>query len=40
MALDMTAQLIPMMWSMVALVVVAGASLLVSHHSAGSGLPE
>lgn len=33
MALDMTAQLAPMMWSMMALLVVAGVSLLVSHHS-------
>jgi|JRYF01.1.fsa_nt_gb hypothetical protein len=32
MALDMTAQLIPMMWAMVVLMVVAGVSLLVSHH--------
>ena len=30
MALDMTAQLIPMIWGMVALMVVAGVSLLVS----------
>ena len=31
MTLDMTAQLAPMIWTLVALMVVAGASLLVSH---------
>jgi hypothetical protein len=30
MALDMTAQLIPMIWGMVALMVVSGVSLLAS----------
>ena len=31
MALDMTAQLMPMVWGMVALMVVSGFSLLLSH---------
>ena len=31
MALDMTAQLIPMVWGMVALMVVSSAALLLSH---------
>ena len=31
MALDMTAQLAPMIWAMVALMVVAGVSLMASH---------
>jgi len=31
MTLDMTAQLLPMVWGMVALLVVSGFSVLVSH---------
>jgi hypothetical protein len=31
MTLDMTAQLLPMVWGMVALLVVSGVSVLVSH---------
>jgi hypothetical protein len=31
MALDMTAQFMPMVWGMVALMVVSGFSLLLSH---------
>jgi len=31
MAIDMTAQLAPMLWGMVALVVLASASLLAAH---------
>jgi hypothetical protein len=32
MVLDMTAHLAPMMWGMIALMLVAGASLLASHN--------
>jgi hypothetical protein len=32
MVLDMTAHLAPMMWGMIALMVIAGASLLASHN--------
>ena len=31
MALDMTAQLVPLVWGMVALMVVSGLSVLLSH---------
>jgi hypothetical protein len=31
MALDMTAQLAPVIWAMVALLVISGASVLLSH---------
>jgi len=33
MALDMTAQLVPMMWMLIGLMVVSGASLLAAHGS-------